>query len=196
MNILDYISSSINVILDRSGDYIRYVLHAENKENCNSEQKKNNCRVFKPLSYMSQLGWFYGEPTHIIDNIYLGSAINASHYKTLKDRNIGLVINMTHELSNYYPDNIEYYNLPLYDDNSQSIKKYLNDSYEKITQFQENNPESNIFIHCFMGASRSASVVAYYLMKKYSYTKDEALLYCKNKRDVVNPTVLFYDELE
>jgi hypothetical protein len=33
-------------------------------------------------------------------------------------------------------------------------------------------------------------------MKKYSYTKDEALLYCKNKRDVVNPTVLFYDELE
>ena len=58
-----------------------------------------------------------------------------------------------------------------------------------------NNRGKNILIHCFMGASRSASVVIYYLMKKYNYGLNEAVMFCKNKRELVNPTILFYNEL-
>jgi protein-tyrosine phosphatase len=46
-----------------------------------------------------------------------------------------------------------------------------------------------------MGASRSASIVIYYLMKKYNYSLNDAIVFCKNKRLLVNPTILFYDEL-
>jgi protein-tyrosine phosphatase len=46
-----------------------------------------------------------------------------------------------------------------------------------------------------MGASRSATVVAYYLIKKHGYTVDDAIRFMRQKRNVVNPTMLFYEEL-
>jgi protein-tyrosine phosphatase len=46
-----------------------------------------------------------------------------------------------------------------------------------------------------MGASRSASIVSYYLYRKHGYSINDAIIYLKNKREIVNPTVLFYNEL-
>jgi protein-tyrosine phosphatase len=46
-----------------------------------------------------------------------------------------------------------------------------------------------------MGASRSASVMTYYLYKKYKYSINDGIIFLKNKREVVNLTVLFYNEL-
>ena len=196
MNFLDYITSSISIIFDRSGDFLRNIFNS-NEENIIIDEKNKTYkkRIFTPLPYLTQLEWFYGKPTHIIDNIFLGSAINASHLNTLKERNIGLIINMTQEISNYFPNDIQYLNFPLYDNNSQSIKQYLIEAYDKIIEFQMNNRDKNILVHCFMGASRSASVVIYYLMEKYDYTLNEAVMFCKDKRELVNPTILFYNEL-
>jgi protein-tyrosine phosphatase len=195
MNFLDYITSSISVFYDRSGDFLKNILVIPDNDIIDEKNKTYKKRLFTPISFLTQIEWFYGEPTHIIDNIYLGSSINASHYNTLKDRDIGLIINMTYEISNYFPKNFEYINYPLYDNNLQSIKSYLIESYDKIIDFQLNNRNKNIFVHCFMGASRSASIVIYYLMKKYNYSLNDAIVFCKNKRLLVNPTILFYDEL-
>jgi protein-tyrosine phosphatase len=195
MNFLDYVASSISIIFDRSGDFLKNIFVSNDNDIVDGKNKTYKKRLFTPIPYLTQLEWFYGEPTHIIDNIYLGSAINASHLNTLKERNIKLIINMTYEISNYFPKDVEYLNYPLYDNNSQSIKNYLIESYDKIIQFQMNNRDKNMLIHCFMGASRSASVVIYYLMKKYNYTLNDAIMFCKDKRALVNPTILFYNEL-
>ena len=195
MNFLDYVTSSISIIFDRSGDFLKNIFVSTDNDIVDEKNKTYKKRLFTPIPYLTQLEWFYSEPTHIIDNIYLGSAINASHYNTLKDRDIGLLINMTYEISNYFPKDFEYINFPLYDNNSQSIKNYLIESYDKIIEFQMNNRSKNILIHCFMGASRSASVVIYYLIKKYNYSLNDAVMFCKNKRELVNPTILFYNEL-
>lgn len=195
MNFLDYITSSISIIFDKSGDFLKNIFTSTDNDIVDEKNKTYKKRLFNHISYLIQLEWFYNEPTHIIDNIYLGSAINASHYNTLKDRDIGLIINMTYEISNYFPEDFKYLNFPLYDNNSQSIKNYLIESYDKIIEFQMNNRDKNMLIHCFMGASRSASVVIYYLMKKYNYSLDDAIMFCKNKRELVNPTILFYNEL-
>ncbi len=199
MNILDYITSSASILIDRASDFVRYNLSGSNDtseaDNSNRGKEVYKKRIFTPLSYLTQLEWFYGEPTFIIDNIYIGSAINASHYGTLKNRDIAMVINMTHEISNYFQKNIEYNRFPVYDDNTQSIKQYLLKAYDKIIMFQLNNHGKNILVHCFMGASRSASVVIYYLMKKHGYTLNDAIIFCRNKRALINPTILFYEEL-
>ena len=50
------------------------------------------------------------------------------------------------------------------DNNNDSISEFLIDSYINIKRFQKNNPESNILVHCFAGASRSASIILYYLV--------------------------------
>ena len=81
----------------------------------------------------------------------------------------------------------------LYDNNKHSIKKYLEQSLNDIQHHQQNS-QGNILIHCFMGASRSASIVTYYLMQTMKhdngrpFTFDDAVLFLRNKRIIVNPT--------
>jgi protein-tyrosine phosphatase len=197
MDYINFIKSGLNVLIDRSSDYFKNYFNDNTNDDNDVDDDKIiiKKRIFTPISKFIQFQTFISPPTYIIDNIYLGSAFNASHYNTLNERNVGLIINMTNEISNYFDDEIIYKKYGLYDNNSQPIKDYFEKTYNDIINFKNENPIKSIFIHCFMGASRSASIVAYYLIKKHNYTVDDAIVFLKNKRNVVNPTVLFYNEL-
>jgi protein-tyrosine phosphatase len=198
MEYINYITSGLKVFIDRSSDFIQYYMLNDNdvdETNNLNIQPSYKKRIFTPKSKLEQIQIFFSEPTHIIDNIYLGSAFNASHYDTLKKLNIGLIINMTNEISNYYESEIIYKKYGLYDDNKHSINDYLDLALNDILNFQREYPDKNILVHCFMGASRSASIVSYYLYKKHKYTINDAIIFLKNKREVVNLTILFYNEL-
>ena len=134
----------------------------------------------------------FDNPTHIIDNIYLGNAYNAANYETLRNSNIKNIINITNNIPNYYEDYFEYKNYVMKDNNQSSISEYLDDSYQYINR----NKDKNILIHCYAGSSRSASLVLYYLIKKYNMTFDEANTLLKNKRDIVNINLTFIDEIK
>ena len=139
------------------------------------------------------------QPTHIIDNIYLGNAYNASNYTSIIDNDFGLIINVTEEIPNYYSNenNIEYYNISIKDLNKYHITEFLTIGIKKIKQFNETNEnKKNILIHCFMGSSRSASLVIAYLAKHHKYSIDEALKFCKDKRSLVNINTTFYNDLK
>jgi hypothetical protein len=140
---------------------------------------------------INQYYYFFSNPTHIIDNIYLGSAFNSASYYTLKNLNIKKIINVTKEITPYFNENFEYKVYKLYDNNHDNISDYLEDSYEYI-----NNTNDNILVHCYMGSSRSASIVIYYLMKKYDMTLEDSIKFVKEKRNIVNLTTKFKDELE
>jgi len=198
MEYINYITSGFKVFIDRSSDFIQYYMLKDNdldESNNLNIQPSYKKRIFTPKSKLEQIQIFFSEPTHIIDNIYLGSAFNASHYDTLKKLNIGLIINMTNEISNYYQSEILYKKYGLYDDNKHSIHDYLDLTLNDILHFQREYHNKNILVHCFMGASRSASIVSYYLYKKHKYTINDAIIFLKNKREVVNLTILFYNEL-
>lgn len=163
-------------------------------------KEDNGTRLMPEVSYYEAFSYFWDNPTHVVDNIYLGSAYNAAYYDTLTEFNIKVIINVTKEISNYYPDNFIYIKYNLYDNNKHSIEKYLEKAYNDIKYHQENT-EGNILIHCYMGASRSASVVIYYLMRTKKrddgtpYTFDDALKFLKEKRPIVNPTFRFTKDL-
>ena len=225
MEIFNYVSSGLKVLIDRTADFVSYYtmsdndmdeidINNDNPNNPNNPNNQNNPinsinddeskikqntrttkRIFTPKSKIEQIQTFFSEPTHIIDNIYLGSAFNASNYNSLKKNNIGLIINMTNEISNYYENEIEYKKYGLYDNNKQPIQQFFNQAFNDIKEFQQYNPKKNILVHCFMGASRSASIVAYYIHKKHNKKINDAIIFMKNKRIVVNPTVLFYTQL-
>lgn len=192
MEYLEFAMASINVLIDRSGNIYNKFIEYFINDNKNKIVKK---RIYDIVPYLTQTNIFFSQPTYIIDNIYLGSAFNASCNSTMKNNNIELIINLTTDISNYFEKDFIYKNYPLHDNNKDSIKQYLDKAYQEILDFQEKNNGKNIFIHCFMGASRSASIVIYYLIKKYEYTIDDAIIFIKNKREVVNPTVLFYKEI-
>jgi len=191
---INFIKSGLLVLTDRTKDFLKYYFISDNDID-EDEYRVPNRRIFPKVSYIEQLQTFFGEPTLILDSIYLGSAFNAGNIDMLRNNNIGLIINMTNEITNHYEDEILYKRYPLYDNNNDSIVQYLEDTYNDICKFKRENPDKNIMIHCFMGASRSATVVAYYLIKKYNLIVDDAIIKIKEKRSIVNLTAKFYCEL-
>lgn len=151
-------------------------------------------RIYTKLPKLTQLAWFFGYPSYIKDKIYLGSAFNAATKSTLDVLNIKYIINVTDKIENYFPDFYEYETYIISDNNQQHIIPYLESSYKKIKEFQKKN-KGNILIHCVMGASRSASIVCYYLMREYNFDPEKIYHAMKLKRECVNPTNIFYNDL-
>lgn len=151
-------------------------------------------RIYTKLPMMTQLQWFFGYPSYIKDKIYLGSAFNAATKSTLDTLNIKYIINVTDKIENYFPDCYEYETYIIDDNDQQHIIPFLEQSYKKIKEFQEKN-NGNILVHCVMGASRSASVVCYYLMREYNFNPKEIYQAMKLKRECVNPSCTFYNDL-
>jgi hypothetical protein len=213
---MEYLTASLKVIYDRVFNLFNFrevpdfVTEEDNKDNNDNiivtqstsdlPYEKNdlvsltNNRIYDQLSTMEQLSWFFTEPTYVIDNIFIGSAHNAANKKLLDRLNIKYIINVTAEINNYFQNEIEYANYIIYDDNKQSILNYLDESYKKIKEFQAKG-NGSILIHCFMGASRSATILAYYLIKEKKMGVKEAYDFIKGKRNLVNPTHKFYKEL-
>ena len=88
---------------------------------------------------------------HIIDTIYLGNAYNACNYEDLKSDNIGLIVNITEEIPNYYPEDFEYYNIITKDDNDHHVKEFLTDSLEYINNFEKKKSREKYFSSLFYG---------------------------------------------
>ena len=156
---------------------------------------KTTPRLFPKVSFLSAYGAFFSEPTHIVDNIYLGSAFNATNQIQLKKLNIDLILNITPDISNHYPTNFTYVQCPVQDNGLDKISPHFETTYDTIIS-HNNEFTQNILVHCFMGASRSVSIIVYYLMKNKSYTLDEAIKVVQSKRPIINLSKSFYAELE
>lgn len=161
----------------------------------NSSTYKEVDRIYEKIPFVEQYRYFLMPASHIIDNIYLGSAFNASNLLQLNNQNIKCIVNVTSEISNYYEnynEGFEYYNYNVLDSNMDSI----NSVFEPVMDVLEKNKDKNILVHCFMGSSRSAVIVLLYLIKVKNFSFDYALEYLKKKRKIVNINTTFFEELK
>ena len=103
------------------------------------------------------------------------------------------------EIPNYFENdvtkNITYMKIPISDIEGSSIKDYLEKSYQFIIDSRDIGT-GNILVHCYMGSSRSAAVILYYIMKMYNKSLGDALEFIKEKRDIVNINTCFIEELK
>lgn len=139
----------------------------------------------------------YIEPTEIIPGIYLGNAYNASNYSTIQYYNIKNILNISKELPNYFENNTEiiYKKIEIIDDAENHIKEHIQDIISFIDDKNIDN-QNSLLVHCYMGSSRSASVILIILIYKYGYTFDEALTLIKSKRDIVNINTNFLEDIK
>lgn len=135
------------------------------------------------------------EPTLVMDRIFLGNAYNASNFVSLVENHIGLIINITFEIPNYFEDDFEYHSIRIDDVNGASILPYFDTVNTIISTYLENNPSKNVLIHCFMGSSRSASLAAVYYSYVNNSSIDDAIQHMKTKRDIVNINTSFVAEM-
>lgn len=147
---------------------------------------KNIPRIEPKLPWYRQYGYFYSESTEIVDNLHLGSSFNAYTLNELKNKKINVVLNITEEIDNFHVDNLTmtYYKFPIKDNNNDDISTILDETYEIIDRHLSKG--DGILVHCFMGASRSASVIIHYLMKKHDWSYEQALNHVSDKRKLVN----------
>ena len=136
------------------------------------------------------------QSTYILDNIYLGNAYNARNYYDLLEKNIGLIINCTDEIPNYFEDHFEYHRIDVKDINHANIFPYLDETVTRMHDYVQNNPLKEVLVHCFMGSSRSATIVAAYLMKYFNYSLADSITFIKQKREVINLNKYFYSQLQ
>ena len=137
---------------------------------------------------------FFSEPTLVYPNLYLGSVYNAVLWQTLIKNNIKYIINVSNEITNWYPEHIEYYQIPIKDNNNESMQPYFEESFNKIEEFLGKN-NGNVLVHCYFGASRSATIIIEYLRRKTGKSINEIIIELKNIRPVINPTQKFIQDL-
>tara|TARA_B110001450_G_C17410872_1_gene395699 strand:- start:39 stop:542 length:504 start_codon:yes stop_codon:yes gene_type:complete len=136
---------------------------------------------------------------HIKDNIYLGNAYASSNYYILQENNIGLIVNVTEEIPNYYKDfedGFDYIQLKIRDQNDEELFENIEYTLDKIHTYITSHPTKNILIHCYMGSSRSASITCAYLIKYYNFQVDDSIELIKSKRDIVNINNTFIADLK
>jgi len=131
----------------------------------------------------------------IIDNIYLGNAYNASNYTYIIENDITCIVNATGEIDNYfeYDNKLTYMKLGgVIDNSTSSMSNYFND----FIRFISENKNSKTLIHCYMGSSRSATLVVLYLVYFRMFYLQDAILYVEDKCNRVNINVIYIREIE
>jgi protein-tyrosine phosphatase len=116
------------------------------------------------------------EPSLVFKNIYIGTAFNANDKEWLQKHNIGVIINTTNEISNFYESSISYYNFPSDDTDSTNLSNYFEESARIIHHYVVFS-NVNILVHCYSGKSRSVVLVLYYLITR-QYMSFETAVRC------------------
>lgn len=132
-------------------------------------------------------------PSQIIDHLYLGSEYNATHKTEMIENKITLVVNVTEEVEDYFPEEFEYFKISLRDVPSSDLKPYFKKTIELMKE--RLNKGQGVLVHCQRGVSRSATIVIAYLMSTQGMSLKEALKHTKGKRNIVKPNAGFLKQL-
>lgn len=136
----------------------------------------------------------------IIDNLYLGDAVDAYNYSWLGNKNIELVITLDSELKTMkkaikkHP-HIKRHGIYMINDGKHSLDPIFNSVVPLIDECRSNN--QSVLIHCRMGRSRSASIVILYLLYLFEWriSPDKVIKYVKKRRSIINPHPGFIDQI-
>ncbi len=177
-------------------EYIIGSLYILKNKLVNFNVSKKVPRIEPIMPWYYQYSYFYSEPTLVSNRLYLGSSFNAYNINHIKNNNINVIINVTHEIDNFHEhdDKITYYKFPILDNNQDDITPILNVTYDIIER--QLSKGDVILVHCYMGASRSASVVINYLMKKLNWDYEKAKTHVLNERPLVNLSEKFDNTLK
>ena len=121
----------------------------------------------------------------IIPNLYLGNIKNANNIDFLKENDIQAIVNCTEneEFNEYFIDKSKY-RLSINDSkNENNINKFKNDIFDVIYFIEENlNNNKKVYVHCYWGLMRSATVIAGYLIYKYKLSIKDSINIIQEQR--------------
>jgi hypothetical protein len=129
----------------------------------------------------------------ILDNLYLGDIVGATSKDLLKSNGITHILTVCAGKKPCFPDEFAYKVVQVLDHPAAPLISYFESCIRFIARAMEVG--GKVFVHCFAGVSRSATIVIAYLMKeKEMYIKDAYNL-VKSKRSYIGPNDGFIKQL-
>jgi uncharacterized protein (TIGR02452 family) len=139
-----------------------------------------------------------GKIDKIIDGLYIGNHYAALDQEVINTYNIKTVINCTKK-DERINMTINYLQIPLDDPPTDQDIQLLNKTFYPSILFIDNSIKSgnNVLVHCKIGSQRSATVVAIYLMVKYSTNYEDAINFVQSIRPIAFfGTIAYLDTLK
>lgn len=143
-------------------------------------RKFSHSRLFRSFSIKIECE----EPTQILDHLYLGNAQNSLSKTQLEKLQIKYILNIAKECKNQFLNEFVYKKYPFIDEEFENIQDSFQDTFEFIETARKS--ESRMLVHCFMGMSRSSSIVIAYLMKLNQWNFNKSFEFVKKKRPIID----------
>ncbi|XP_047332575.1 dual specificity protein phosphatase 1-like [Impatiens glandulifera] len=132
-------------------------------------------------------------PCQIEEGLYLGSLGAANNEPVLKTLKITHILTVANSLPAAYPQEFAYKTIEVSDKEDVNILQYFEECFEFIEEAKRAG--GGVLVHCFVGRSRSATIVVAYLMKKHGMSASKALELVRSKRPVASPNSGFMQQL-
>lgn len=130
----------------------------------------------------------------IIKNLYLGNIHTAHDYKFLHLNNIKYVLSLTNNYVQIDKKKIKHIQFHITDTPFEDIITLFGLCHAFIRDGL--NRGYGVLVHCNQGVSRSASIVISLLMSLQQKSFNEAYIYIKRRRSVINPNFGFQAQLK
>eukprot|EP00128_Syssomonas_multiformis_P005539 Colp12_sorted_trinity150504_noHs@23043 len=142
-------------------------------------------------------------PSHIKDNLFLGSIRDARDVNILKRKNIKHILSLadtTGTGQTYYDKaevssqvQLKYKGIQAHDTDDYPIQTHFDEAFEFLDHALKSG--DNVLVHCAAGVSRSATIVIAYLMRTEKWGLFEASRFVHEKRPCVCPNQGFLTRL-
>lgn len=180
-------NEKIQVVNADSNDYTlvynMYDIYA--KINCLYKYYNNNDDTF--------------EANEVVKNIYIGSINSVYDIKSLKEIGITHIISVIAGFVPPYPEDFDYLVINALDNLNTDLSKnfevandFINKDFDEINE----NKQKKVLIHCQAGRSRSATILAAYIIKTFGMDVKNTLNLLTSKRDIIQPNDSFLSQLQ
>ena len=132
--------------------------------------------------------------SQVTDNLYIGDFPSACNQEELTKLGITHIVTVIVGVDEMFPDKFKYKLVDVCDNSTTDLYKYFDDCSKFIDEAIKGG--GKVYIHCMAGRSRSATILAAYLIYKKKCTEDEAITIIKEKRDCVDPNPGFREQLK
>lgn len=124
--------------------------------------------------------------SEIIDNIYIGNWHDARDFS-----NLFITFTVAFDSPFKSPQGF-YYKI---EDSKNASYDELLSAIKSLYRIRITNKTNKILVHCVAGLSRSAVVVAGYLMLRYKMEAYESINFIKDRRTIIHPNLDLVDKL-
>lgn len=158
---------------------VKYVYNLYTKLSCTARSLLDNTNIF--------------EADEILPGLYIGSFHSVYDKKKLKSNGITRVISVIEGFVPPYPNDFEYLVINAIDNHNSNLiynfeitNRFINDAFENCEK---------VLVHCMAGRSRSATIVAAYMIDTFGINVDTTLKLIKTQRPIVEPNLNYKRQL-